>query len=57
MQHLHVADVVDEGDLFQDHNQTFPVHLDSHDHAVEGELAYGGMFLFPLINNVRDVLS
>lgn len=49
-QHLHVADVVDEGDFLQQHHEALPVHLDSDHHAVEGELAYGRVSLRPLLS-------
>lgn len=48
VQHLHVADVVDECDLFQHDDQSFPIHLDSHDHSVECQLAYCRVFLCSL---------
>ena len=40
VQHFHIADVVYEDRLFQDHHEALAVHLDGDDHAVERELTY-----------------
>jgi hypothetical protein len=45
VQHLHVANVVDEDRLFQYDDQALAVHLHGDDHAVECELAYRRMSL------------
>ena len=45
VEELHVADVVDEDNFFQHYDESLPVHLDCHHHAVEGEFAYCRVFL------------
>lgn len=51
VQHLHVTYIIDECDFFQQHHQSFSVHLHSQDHAVEGQFAYGRVFLRPLLSH------
>ena len=45
VEELHVADVVDEDDFFEEHGEAFAVHFHGDDHAVEGEFADCGVFL------------